>query len=132
MNTTTYYIMQQETGEVIGNPEGYQTIVAAKHARTTLRSNRLPAYEIVRGRVEVEPAHCGSEDIDPQGFCNQCGEDVARDCSDCGGAGIRSEAEAARVAARDGIPIEVAQGYCGTCEASGTLPPFGGPPEEAE
>lgn len=46
-------------------------------------------------------------------------------CPDCGGAGIRSETEAAAVAMRDGVPVERARGYCATCEASGQLPPFG-------
>lgn len=51
-------------------------------------------------------------------------DDEPTACGDCGGSGVRSEAEAQRVADRDHVSIESARGYCGSCEASGTIPPF--------
>jgi hypothetical protein len=73
-------------------------------------------------------SECGDARYFPYGYADAealTETDEPSDCPDCGGSGIRGESEAVAVAERDGISIEQARGYCGTCEASGELPPFG-------
>jgi len=108
-------------------PAGYPADSEAYKERAAVAAK----FTKTEGDDQYDYGYLGDESGDPRyfpaGYVDAKGLELApepTDCPDCGGAGVRSTTEAERVAERDGISVDQARGYCGTCEASGTLPPF--------